>query len=67
MKLCFCSEFSDIFDLEHFKKTLQADVRVVSSLPSTHLVSKQPIENQIPFHVSPMWIRARFLLQVRIH
>ncbi|XP_057786008.1 O-fucosyltransferase 37 [Salvia miltiorrhiza] len=58
------SEFSDIFDLEHFKKSLQADVRVVSSLPSTHLVSKQSIENQIPFHVSPMWIRARFLHQL---
>ncbi|KAG8379422.1 hypothetical protein BUALT_Bualt07G0086800 [Buddleja alternifolia] len=58
------SEFSDIFDLEHFKKTLQADVRIVSSLPSTHLVSKQSIENQIPYHVSPMWIRARFLHQL---
>ncbi|XP_075504065.1 O-fucosyltransferase 37 [Primulina tabacum] len=55
------SEFSDIFDVEHFKKTLQADVRIVSSLPSTHLVPKQSIENQIPCHVSPMWIRARFL------
>ncbi|KAK4486139.1 hypothetical protein RD792_008807 [Penstemon davidsonii] len=58
------SEFSDIFDVEHFKKTLQADVRVVSSLPSTHLVPKQSIENQMPFHVSPMWIRARFLHQL---
>ncbi|KAL3818575.1 hypothetical protein ACJIZ3_004480 [Penstemon smallii] len=58
------SEFSDIFDVEHFKKTLQADVRVVSSLPSTHLVPKQSIENQIPFHVSPLWIRARFLHQL---
>ncbi|KAL6497190.1 hypothetical protein OROGR_029119 [Orobanche gracilis] len=58
------SEFSDIFDLEHFKKTLEADVRVVSSLPSTHLVSQQSIINQIPFHVSPMWLRARFLHQI---
>ncbi|XP_011090093.1 uncharacterized protein At1g04910 [Sesamum indicum] len=58
------SEFSDIFDLEHFKKTLQADVRVVSSLPSTHLVSMQSIENQIPFHVSPVWIRARYFHQL---
>ncbi|KAL1541828.1 O-fucosyltransferase 37 [Salvia divinorum] len=33
-------------------------------LPSTHLVSKQWIENQIPFHISPMWIRARFLHQL---
>ncbi|KAG6400491.1 hypothetical protein SASPL_137328 [Salvia splendens] len=58
------SEFSDIFDLEHFKKTLQSDVRVVSSLPSTHLVPKQSVENQMPFHVSPLWIRARFLHQL---
>ncbi|GFP98314.1 uncharacterized protein at1g04910 [Phtheirospermum japonicum] len=58
------SEFSDIFDLEHFKRTLHADVRVVLSLPSTHLVSQQSIENQIPFHVSPMWLRARFLHQL---
>ncbi|XP_022863245.1 O-fucosyltransferase 37-like, partial [Olea europaea var. sylvestris] len=57
------SEFSDIFDVEHFKKTLQADVRIVTSLPSTHLVAKQSVENQIPFHVSPTWIRARFLQQ----
>ncbi|KAL2482601.1 O-fucosyltransferase family protein [Forsythia ovata] len=58
------SEFSDIFDVEHFKKTLQADVRVVMSLPSTHLVSRQSVENQIPSHVSPTWIRARFLRQL---
>ncbi|KAK3043293.1 hypothetical protein RJ639_002536 [Escallonia herrerae] len=58
------SEFSDIFDIEHFKKTLKADVRVVSSLPSTHLVSMQTIVNQIPFDVSPLWIRARFFKQL---
>ncbi|KZV46494.1 hypothetical protein F511_10599 [Dorcoceras hygrometricum] len=58
------SEFSDIFDVEHFKKTLQTDVRIVSSLPSTHLIPKQTIENQIPSHVSPMWIRTRFHRQL---
>ncbi|CAL5444466.1 unnamed protein product [Camellia sinensis] len=58
------SEFSDIFDVEHFKKTLQADVRVVSSLPSTHLVSRQTVETQIPYHVPPLWIRARFFKQI---
>ncbi|KAJ8449599.1 hypothetical protein Cgig2_005621 [Carnegiea gigantea] len=58
------SEFSDIFDVEHFKKTLQADVRIVSSLPSTHLVSRQSIETQIPFDVSPNWIRTRFSRQL---
>ncbi|KAI8566915.1 hypothetical protein RHMOL_Rhmol02G0079500 [Rhododendron molle] len=37
------SVFLDICDVERFKRTLQADVRVVSSLPSTHLVSRQTI------------------------
>ncbi|XP_050221947.2 O-fucosyltransferase 37 [Mercurialis annua] len=54
------SEFSDIFDVEHFKRILQADVRIVSSLPSSHLMSRQSVENQIPIDVSPLWIRARF-------
>ncbi|KAK6920548.1 GDP-fucose protein O-fucosyltransferase [Dillenia turbinata] len=58
------SEFSDIFDVEHFKKTLQADVRVVSSLPSTHRVSKQSVESEIPFNVSPGWIRAKFFKKI---
>ncbi|KAL8140109.1 hypothetical protein V2J09_006130 [Rumex salicifolius] len=58
------SEFSDIFDVQHFKKTLESDVRVVSSLPSTHLLSKQSIETQIPFDVSPLWIRTRFSKQL---
>jgi hypothetical protein len=66
--ICFCnncSEFSDLFDVKHFKRTLQADVRVVSSLPSTHLMSRQTIETKIPYHVSPLWIRSRFFRQVR--
>ncbi|CAH8346421.1 unnamed protein product [Eruca vesicaria subsp. sativa] len=58
------SEFSDVFDVEHFKKTLKSDVRVVSSLPSTHLMSRQTIENQIPWDVSPVWIRAKFFKQL---
>ncbi|KAL5750732.1 hypothetical protein ACOSP7_025335 [Xanthoceras sorbifolium] len=58
------SEFEDIFDVKYFKRTLQADVRVVSSLPSTHLMSRQTIENQLPYNVSPLWIRARFLKQL---
>ena len=68
LSICFCnncSEFSDIFDVKHFKRTLQADVRVVSSLPSTHLMSRQTIENKIPYDVSPLWIRNRFFRQVR--
>jgi hypothetical protein len=66
---CFCdnhSEFSDIFDVKHFKRILQADVRVVSSLPSTHLMSRQSTETKIPHDVSPLWIRSRFSNQVRI-
>ncbi|KAE8672295.1 putative beta-glucosidase [Hibiscus syriacus] len=58
------SEFSDIFDVEHFKKTLRADVRVVSSLPSSHMVAKQTIATQIPYGVPPSWIRAKFLKQL---
>ncbi|XP_044493847.1 O-fucosyltransferase 20-like [Mangifera indica] len=55
------SEFSDIFDLEHFKKVLANDVKIVSSLPSTHIM-KRPVEEKIsPLHVSPQWIRARYL------
>ncbi|KAB1224770.1 hypothetical protein CJ030_MR1G028620 [Morella rubra] len=60
------SEFSDIFDLEHFKKVLANDVRVVSSLPSTHLMRK-PVEGTLPLSVSPRWIRGRYLRRVLIN
>ncbi|KAJ0038179.1 hypothetical protein Pint_24083 [Pistacia integerrima] len=55
------SEFSDIFDLEHFKKVLANDVRIVSSLPSTHIMTRPVEEKRTPLHVSPQWIRARYL------
>lgn len=55
------SEFSDIFDIEHFKKTLKDDVRIVNSLPSTHLMSRPVEEKRTPLHVSPGWIRSRYL------
>ncbi|KAF9597878.1 hypothetical protein IFM89_021963 [Coptis chinensis] len=55
------SEFADIFDLEHFKKVLADDVRIVSSLPSTHLMSRPIEEKKTPLHASPRWIRARYL------
>ncbi|XP_039059311.1 O-fucosyltransferase 37-like [Hibiscus syriacus] len=58
------SEFPDIFDAGHFKKTLRADVRVVSSLPSSHLIAKQTIVTQMPYGVSPFWIRAKFFKQL---
>lgn len=61
-----CSEFSDIFDLEHFKKVLANDVRIVSSLPSTHIRTRPVEESRTPLHVSPQWIRARYLKRVRI-
>ncbi|KAF7835979.1 O-fucosyltransferase 20-like [Senna tora] len=54
------SEFADIFDLEHFKRVLANDVRVVSALPSTHLMTK-PVEGSPPLHVTPSWIRSRYL------
>ncbi|XP_058092209.1 O-fucosyltransferase 37 [Magnolia sinica] len=58
------SEFSDIFDVEHFKRTLKSDVWIVSSLPSTHLIPKSSIGNRIPINASPLWIRTRFLKQL---
>lgn len=58
-----CSEFSDIFDVEHFKRVLANDVRIVSALPSTHLMTR-PVEGSPPLHVSPKWIRARYLKRV---
>ncbi|CAD5167445.1 unnamed protein product [Musa acuminata subsp. malaccensis] len=55
------SEFSDIFDLEHFKRVLADDVKVVSSLPSTHIRTRPVEEKQTPLHVSPQWIKNRYL------
>lgn len=61
----FCSEFSDIFDLEHFKKVLAGDVRIVSSLPSTHIMTRPVEEKRTPLRASPNWIRSRYLKRVR--
>ncbi|KAM5552327.1 hypothetical protein ABKV19_026938 [Rosa sericea] len=59
------SNFSDIFDMEHFKKVLANDVRIVSSLPSTHTMTR-PMEKKLtPFHVSPSWIRSRYLKRIK--
>lgn len=55
------SEFSDIFDLDHFKSVLANDVRVFSSLPSTHLMTRPVEEKRTPLHVSPQWIRSKYL------
>ncbi|KAL0411299.1 UNVERIFIED_CONTAM: O-fucosyltransferase 20 [Sesamum latifolium] len=59
------SEFADIFDLEHFKNVLANDVRIVSSLPSTHLMTRPVEEKRTPLHVSPEWIRSRYLRRLR--
>ncbi|CAI9767928.1 unnamed protein product [Fraxinus pennsylvanica] len=55
------SEFSDIFYLEHFKNVLANDVRIVSSLPSTHLMTRSVEAKRTPLHASPEWIRSCYL------
>ncbi|KAI3448932.1 hypothetical protein Pfo_005597 [Paulownia fortunei] len=59
------SEFADIFDLDHFKNVLANDVRIVSSLPSTHLMTRPVEEKRTPLHASPEWIRSRYLRRLR--
>ncbi|GLU00232.1 hypothetical protein SLE2022_176130 [Rubroshorea leprosula] len=54
------SEFSDIFDLEHFKRVLANDVHIVSSLPSTHIMTRPVEESRTPHHASPQWIRSHY-------
>ncbi|KAJ0972363.1 hypothetical protein J5N97_020322 [Dioscorea zingiberensis] len=58
------SEFSDIFDVDHFITTLRADIRIVSSLPPTHQIKRSTIELSIPSNVSPFWIRSKFMKQL---
>lgn len=58
--LVVCSEFADIFDLDHFKSVLGNDVRIVSSLPSTHLMTRPVEEKRTPLHASPEWIRSHY-------
>ncbi|KAF6161180.1 hypothetical protein GIB67_007821 [Kingdonia uniflora] len=50
-------EFSDIFDLEHFRHVLADDVHILSSLPSTHLMLRPVEEKQTLSNVSSCWIR----------
>ncbi|CAA3003539.1 O-fucosyltransferase 20-like [Olea europaea subsp. europaea] len=42
------SEFSDIFDFDHFKNVLANDVRIASSLPSSHLMTRPIKEKRTP-------------------
>ncbi|MCO5575901.1 hypothetical protein L7F22_029708 [Adiantum nelumboides] len=55
------SEFSDIFDVDHFKKSLRDDVLVVSSLPSTHVMTRPVQERSTPLHATPQWFRSHYL------
>ncbi|XP_019186948.1 PREDICTED: uncharacterized protein At1g04910-like [Ipomoea nil] len=59
------SEFSDIFDLDHFKKVLADDVRIISSLPSTHVMTRPVEEKRTPLHASPQWIRSHYSKRLR--
>ncbi|CAI9103187.1 OLC1v1001633C1 [Oldenlandia corymbosa var. corymbosa] len=59
------SEFADIFDLEHFKKVLENDVRIVSSLPSTHVMTRPVEEKMTRLYASPQWIRSRYHRKIR--
>ncbi|XP_010544540.1 PREDICTED: uncharacterized protein At1g04910 [Tarenaya hassleriana] len=58
------SEFADIFDLDHFKRVLSDDVHVVSSLPSTHVMTRPVEEKRTPLHASPEWIRSHYLKRI---
>ncbi|KAI5065271.1 hypothetical protein GOP47_0019966 [Adiantum capillus-veneris] len=55
------SEFSDIFDVDHFKKSLKDDVLVVSSLPSTHVMTRPVQERSTPLYATPQWFRRHYL------
>ncbi|KAL3615391.1 O-fucosyltransferase 20 [Castilleja foliolosa] len=59
------SEFGDIFDLDHFKNVLANDVRIVSSLPSTHLMTRPVEEKRTPLHASSEWIRSHYTKKLR--
>ncbi|KAL3729175.1 hypothetical protein ACJRO7_026298 [Eucalyptus globulus] len=59
------SEFSDIFDLDHFKRVLANDVRVISSLPSTHIRTRPIVETLTSLHISAEWIRSRYLRRLQ--
>ncbi|CAH2054562.1 unnamed protein product [Thlaspi arvense] len=55
------SEFSDIFDLERFKSVLANDVKIVSMLPASKLMTRPSEDGGMPFNASPQWIRSHYL------
>ncbi|XVE76674.1 hypothetical protein DITRI_Ditri13aG0000600 [Diplodiscus trichospermus] len=46
------------------ERVLEDDVRILSSLPSTHIMTRPVEEKRTPLHVSPQWIRARYLKRI---
>ncbi|KAL1221845.1 O-fucosyltransferase 24 [Cardamine amara subsp. amara] len=55
------SEFSDIFDLEQFKSVLANDVKIVSLLPASKLMTRPSEDGSMAFNASPQWIRSHYL------
>ncbi|ESQ49235.1 hypothetical protein EUTSA_v10022290mg [Eutrema salsugineum] len=55
------SEFSDIFDLERFKNVLANDVKIVSMLPASKLMTRPSEDGGMAFNASPQWIRSHYL------
>ncbi|KAJ3694904.1 hypothetical protein LUZ60_000281 [Juncus effusus] len=54
------SEFGDIFDISHFKATLKHDLKVVSSLPATHLMRRRIKAPAMPFNAGEEWVRTNY-------
>ncbi|XP_031477668.1 O-fucosyltransferase 37-like [Nymphaea colorata] len=53
------SEFSEIFDVEHFKATLRSDVMIVSSLPA-ELLTVRIYPETLPPDSTPDVVRSKF-------
>ncbi|KAF5195287.1 O-fucosyltransferase family protein, partial [Thalictrum thalictroides] len=54
-------EFSDIFDVGHFKNILKDDVHVVSTLPASHLRRRPMSISSLPSEVDEGWIKNHLL------
>ncbi|KAG9439342.1 hypothetical protein H6P81_019507 [Aristolochia fimbriata] len=55
------SEFSDIFDERIFKETLREEVRVVSSLPASHLRRRPAAPPPLPMNMDEEWVRVNLM------
>lgn len=59
----FCSNFSDIFDVEHFIEALRGDVHVVKSLPQKYLLVPKAVKqfqswSNVKYYedsIAPLW------------